>query len=57
VTDNLTRILLAETRAGWYCADRRIHGKKPIPVETIADNTMIDKLVRKGFIYQFYKNR
>jgi hypothetical protein len=32
-------------------------GKKAVRVETIADNTMIDKLVRKGFIDQFYKNR
>jgi NitT/TauT family transport system substrate-binding protein len=32
-------------------------GKKPIPVETIADNTIIDKLVREGFIDQLYKKR
>jgi ABC-type nitrate/sulfonate/bicarbonate transport system substrate-binding protein len=32
-------------------------GKKPIPVETIADNTIIDKLVREGFIDQLYRNR
>ena len=32
-------------------------GKKPISVETIADNTIIDKLVREGFIDQLYKKR
>jgi hypothetical protein len=32
-------------------------GKKPIPVETIADNTIIDKLVREVFIDQLYKKR
>ena len=32
-------------------------GKKPIPVETVADNTIIDKLVREGFIDQLYKKR
>lgn len=32
-------------------------GKKPISVETIADNTIIDKLVREGFIDRLYKKR
>ena len=32
-------------------------GKKPIPVETIADNSIIDRLVREGFIEKVYKKR
>jgi NitT/TauT family transport system substrate-binding protein len=32
-------------------------GKKPISVGTIADNTIIDKLVREGFVDQLYKKR
>jgi ABC-type nitrate/sulfonate/bicarbonate transport system substrate-binding protein len=30
-------------------------GKKPIPVETIADNSIIDRLVREGFVDKLYK--
>ncbi len=30
-------------------------GKKPIPVETIADNSIIDRLVRDGFVDNLYK--
>ena len=32
-------------------------GKKPIPVETIADNSVIDRLAREGFIEKLYKKR
>jgi hypothetical protein len=32
-------------------------GKKPIPVETIADNSILDRLVREGFIEKLYKKR
>jgi ABC-type nitrate/sulfonate/bicarbonate transport system substrate-binding protein len=32
-------------------------GKKSLPVEAFADNTIIDKLVREGFIEQLYKKR
>jgi ABC-type nitrate/sulfonate/bicarbonate transport system substrate-binding protein len=32
-------------------------GKKPIAVETIADNSVIDRLVREGFIEKLYKKR
>jgi hypothetical protein len=32
-------------------------GKKPISVETIADNRIIDKLVAEGFIDRLYRKR
>ena len=32
-------------------------GKKGLPIETFADNPIIDKLVREGFVEQAYKNR
>jgi hypothetical protein len=32
-------------------------GKKPISVETIADNRIIDKLVSEGFIDRLYRKR
>ena len=32
-------------------------GKKPIAVETIADNSIIDRLAREGFIDRLYKKR
>lgn len=32
-------------------------GKKGVPVETFADNTIVDKLVREGFIDKLYKNK
>jgi hypothetical protein len=32
-------------------------GKKPIAVETIADNSILDRLVREGFIDKLYKRR
>ena len=32
-------------------------GKKPIPLEAIADNSVIDRLVREGFIEKLYKKR
>ena len=30
-------------------------GKKGVPVETFADNTLVDKMVREGFIDKLYK--
>ena len=30
-------------------------GKKGVPVETFADNTLVDKMVREGFIHKLYK--
>jgi hypothetical protein len=32
-------------------------GKKLIPLETIADNSVIDRLVREGFIEKLYRKR
>jgi hypothetical protein len=32
-------------------------GKKPIPVETVADNAIIDRLTREGFIEKLYQKR
>jgi ABC-type nitrate/sulfonate/bicarbonate transport system substrate-binding protein len=32
-------------------------GKKGLPIETFADNSIIDRLVREGFIEQLYKKR
>ena len=32
-------------------------GKKGLPIETFADNSIIDRLVREGFIDQVYKKR
>ena len=32
-------------------------GKKGVPVETFADNSIIDRLVKEGFIDQLYKKR
>jgi ABC-type nitrate/sulfonate/bicarbonate transport system substrate-binding protein len=32
-------------------------GKKPITVETIADNSIVDRLVREGFVDKLYKKR
>jgi len=32
-------------------------GKKPIAVETIADNSIVDRLAREGFIDKLYKKR
>jgi hypothetical protein len=32
-------------------------GKKPIAVEAIADNSIIDKLVSEGFIDRLYRKR
>jgi len=38
-------------------ASLEMMGKKGVPVETFADNSIVDKLVREGFIEQAYKNR
>jgi hypothetical protein len=32
-------------------------GKKPIAVESIADNSIVDRLVREGFVDKLYKKR
>ena len=32
-------------------------GKKGLPIETFADNSIVDRLVREGFINQVYKKR
>ena len=32
-------------------------GKKGLPIETFADNSIVDRLVREGFIDQVYKKR
>lgn len=32
-------------------------GNKGLAIETFADNSIVDKLVREGFIEQAYKNR
>jgi len=32
-------------------------GKKPVPIEAIADNSIVDRLVRDGFIERLYKKR
>jgi hypothetical protein len=32
-------------------------GKKPIAVETVADNSIVDRLVREGFIDKLFKQR
>lgn len=32
-------------------------GKKGLPIETFADNSIIDRLVREGFVEQVYKKR
>jgi ABC-type nitrate/sulfonate/bicarbonate transport system substrate-binding protein len=32
-------------------------GKKGLPIETFADNSIIDRLVREGFVDQLYKKR
>jgi hypothetical protein len=30
-------------------------GKKGVPLDTFADNSMVDKMVREGFIDKLYK--
>jgi hypothetical protein len=30
-------------------------GKRGVPLETVADNTFVDKMVREGFIEKLYK--
>jgi NitT/TauT family transport system substrate-binding protein len=38
-------------------ATLELMGKKGLPIETFADNSIIDKLVREGFVDQAYKKR
>jgi len=38
-------------------ATLELMGKKGVPIETFADNSIIDKLVREGFVDQVYKKR
>jgi len=32
-------------------------GKKPMPIESVADNSIVDRLARDGFIDRLYKKR
>jgi hypothetical protein len=34
-----------------------IYGQETNPLETIADNSIVDRLVREGFIEKLYKKR
>ncbi len=38
-------------------ATLELMGKKGLPIETFADNSIIDRLVREGFVDQVYKKR
>jgi NitT/TauT family transport system substrate-binding protein len=38
-------------------ATLELMGKKGLPIETFADNSIVDKLVREGFVEQTYKKR
>jgi NitT/TauT family transport system substrate-binding protein len=38
-------------------ATLELMGKKGLPIESFADNSIVDKLVREGFIEQVYKKR
>jgi NitT/TauT family transport system substrate-binding protein len=38
-------------------ATLELMGKKGLPIETFADNSIIDRLVREGFVEQVYKKR
>ena len=41
-----------------YAAAQEIGmGKKGLPIETFADNSIVDRLVREGFVDQLYKKR
>jgi NitT/TauT family transport system substrate-binding protein len=51
----LDRIARVEAEA--VAATLEMMGKKGLPIETFADNSIVDKLVREGFIEQAYKNR
>lgn len=51
----LDRIPRVEAEA--VAATLEMMGKKGSPIETFADNSIVDKLVREGFIEQAYKNR
>lgn len=51
----LDRIPRVEAEA--VAATLEMMGKKGSPIESFADNSIVDKLVREGFIEQSYKNR
>jgi NitT/TauT family transport system substrate-binding protein len=51
----LDRIPRVEADA--VAATLEMMGKKGSPIESFADNSIVDKLVREGFIEQAYKNR
>ena len=51
----LDRIPRVEAEA--VAATLEMMGKKGLPIESFADNSIVDKLVREGFIEQAYKNR
>ncbi len=38
-------------------ATLELMGKKSLPIETFADNSIVDKLVREGFVEQVYRRR
>ena len=38
-------------------ATLELMGKKGLPIETFADNTIVDRLVREGFVDQVYRKR
>lgn len=38
-------------------ASLELMGKKGLPIETFADNSIVDKLVREGFVEQVYRKR
>ena len=38
-------------------ATLELMGKKGLPIDTFADNSIVDKLVREGFIEQVYRKR
>lgn len=54
-TKYLDRVPRIETEA--VAASLELMGKKGLPLETFADNSLIDKLVREGFVEQLYGKR
>ena len=51
----LDRIPRVEPEA--VAATLELMGKKGLPIETFADNSIVDRLVREGFVDQVYKKR
>lgn len=48
---------LPRVEADAVAATLELMGKKGLPIETFADNSIIDRLVKEGFIDQLYKKR